>query len=132
MEVVSTSEAAVGAAEQHELVDIETEKVVVCGDGGYVNKQATEPEDEAAALKNASSSTLQTTHLAPPSWDATTTSLEKPPIEENSNCSNNIPEQKEDTSTSPDVRIYGKIGPDLELTLSCHCNEDQCIFLSFR
>ena len=108
MEIVSTSEAAVGAAQQHESEDIETEKVVVCGDGGYVNKQATEPEDEAAALKNASSSTLQTTHLAPPSWDATTTSLEKPPIEENSNCSNNIPEQKEDTFTAPDVRIYMK------------------------
>ena len=124
MEVVSTSEAAaVGAAQQHESEDIETEKVVVCGDGGYVNKQATEPEDEAAALKNASSSTLQTTHLAPPSWDATTTSLEKPPIEENSNCSNNIPEQKEDTFTAPDVRIYEKIWPNLELTLSCHCND---------
>ena len=34
---VSTSEAAVGAAQQHESEDIETEKVVVCGDGGYVS-----------------------------------------------------------------------------------------------
>ena len=121
---VSTSEAAVGAAQQHESEDIETEKVVVvCGDGGYVNKQATESEDEAAALKNAASFTLQTTHQALPSFDATTTSLEKPPIEENSNGNNNIPEQKKDTSTAPDVRSYGKIGPDLKLTLSCHCNE---------